>query len=323
MNRVADSMLKPKQHYQLLLKLILPILSPCPYFQVKIERMSKKVITTKQKKLGVVLSGGGARGLAHIGVLKVFEEANIQISAISGCSIGGLIGALYAKGVPIAEIEAIAKKYTNIREMVKLVDRTPKRRGLIVGNRLRNFLSTLISKEEDIGDTRIPLILNAVDLVTSREVALTNGSLLDAVMATIAVPGFFAPVNINEYQLIDGGVLDNLPIKHLTTPTVEVIIAVDVHPDTTNEIPWQFSKEKPHFPIPLPDFFLDFYRAQLIMVTELTENNLQKFPPNLLIRPDMPSEITMFLGFERAQEIIDCGETAARTHLKKVMDLLH
>ncbi|MDP3449646.1 MAG: patatin-like phospholipase family protein, partial [Anaerolineaceae bacterium] len=107
----------------------------------------------KQKKLGLALSGGGARGFAHIGVLKVLTEENIQVSCLSGTSMGGLVGTLYAIGYTAKEIEKIAVKHTTLREMINLVDRTPHRRGLILGQRLRNLFAQLIGKDTSFSDT--------------------------------------------------------------------------------------------------------------------------------------------------------------------------
>ncbi len=285
--------------------------------------MTDNLSQKRQRKLGLALSGGGARGLAHIGILKVLNEENIQVSSISGCSMGGLVSSLFAIGYSAKEIENIVIKHTTVREMINLVDRTPRRRGLIVGGRLRSLLAQLIGKDTTFNDTLIPLSLNAVDLITSKEAVLTEGNLLDAVMATIAIPGFFAPVNIKKMQLIDGGTLDNLPVKNVKLFSPDVVMAVDVHPDTTREVPWQFAGQKVRFPLPLPDFFLDFYRAQLIMITKLTELNLIQDRPDLLIRTNLPSEITMFYGYQKADKIIAQGEKSMRKNLDQLKSMLY
>lgn len=284
--------------------------------------MTDITFAQNQKSLGLALSGGGARGLAHVGVLKVLTDEKIHISSLSGCSMGGLVSALFAIGYSAKEIEDIAIKHTTVREMINLVDRTPRRRGLIVGHRLRNLLAQLIGKDTTFRDTLIPLSLNAVDLITSQEAVLTEGNILDAVMSTIAVPGFFAPVNIGEMQLIDGGSLNNLPMSNLKRFAPDISLAVDVHPDTTREVPWQFAKQKVRFPLPVPDFFLDFYRAQMIMITRLTELNLVQDKPNLLIRPELPPEITMFYGYQKADKIIAQGEKSMRKNIDKLKTLL-
>jgi NTE family protein len=286
--------------------------------------MNSNLIRTnsKQKTLGLALSGGGARGLAHVGILKVLEQNQIIVSFISGCSMGGLIGAFYALGLSLEEIEKIVLKHTSVREMINIVDRTPRRRGLIVGHRLKSVLAGIIGKDTQFSDTKIPFVVNAVDLISSREVVLSEGNLLDAVMATIAVPGVFAPVNIGNMQLIDGGMLNNLPINNLLAMKPDISLAINVHPDIYHEIPVQFSQSKSRYPFPIPDFLLDLYRAELIMSSRLTELSLEVDQPSLLIQPSLPPEINTFYGYQRAQKIIALGEEAARSHLPQLRKLL-
>lgn len=282
---------------------------------------TRKLIS--QKTLGLALGGGGARGLAHIGVLKGFTAQQITVSCISGCSMGGLVGSLYALGFTISELEQIALKHTGLREMINLVDRTPSRRGLIVGQRLRSLLEKIIGKETKFSDTTIPVSLNATDLISSKEITLSDGNLVDAIMATIAIPGFFAPVPMNGQLLVDGGTLNNLPVQNLIEFKPDVSIAVDVHPDVKNEIPWQISGQKPRILFPMPDYFFDYYRAQLIMISQLTENKLEKYKPSMLIRPVLPSEITMFSGYQQASLIIEAGMASVTKNMDQIKALLH
>lgn len=282
---------------------------------------TRKLIS--QKTLGLALGGGGARGLAHIGVLKGFIAQQITVSCISGCSMGGLVGSLYALGFTISELEQIALKHTGLREMINLVDRTPSRRGLIVGQRLRSLLEKIIGKETKFSDTTIPVSLNATDLISSKEITLSDGNLVDAIMATIAIPGFFAPVPMNGQLLVDGGTLNNLPVQNLIEFKPDVSIAVDVHPDVKNEIPWQISGQKPRILFPMPDYFFDYYRAQLIMISQLTENKLEKYKPSMLIRPVLPSEITMFSGYQQASLIIEAGMASVIKNMDQIKALLH
>jgi NTE family protein len=280
-------------------------------------------MNTKQKSLGLVLSGGGARGFAHIGVLKVLLENNIKISAISGCSMGGLLAALYACGISIYDIENIAMRFSSVTEMIRLVDRSPKRRGLIVGHRVRSFINRYIADTITFKELKLPLFLTSVDLITSKVVVLNKGNLLDSIMATIALPGFFAPVAIDDKLLVDGGVLDNLPSKPLNGLHLDKTIAVDVHVDTYNSRPFYLSDDKRKGSVSLPDFFWDFYQAEMIMVSEITRRNNEETPVDYLIRPDIPSEITMFLGFQKVKEIISAGEEKARQVLPEIIDSLY
>lgn len=271
---------------------------------------------SKQKELGIVLSGGGARGLAHIGILKVLEKEKIKISCISGCSMGGLVGAVYALTNSVDQVEEIFLRHTSLRALISIVDRSPRRRGLIIGKRLRNLISNIIGEKTTFADLKIPLVVNAVDLITSQEITFTEGNLVDAVMSTISIPGFFAPVSVGNYQLIDGGMLNNLPVSNVKIFNPEVVLAVDAHPDIVREKPWQFSSTKPRWAGAVPDYVLDFYRAEMIMSYYLTDFFLVRFPPDLYIRPKLPPEITTFYGYHHALALIKNGEKAMQKNLE-------
>jgi len=268
-----------------------------------------------QKELGIVLSGGGARGITHIGILKVLEKEKINISCISGCSMGGLVGAVYALTNSVNQVEEVFLRHTSLRELINIVDRSPRRRGLIIGKRLRNLISNIIGEKTTFADLKIPLVVNAVDLITSQEITFSEGNLVDAVMSTISIPGFFAPVSIGNYQLIDGGMLNNLPVSNVKIFNPEVVLAVDAHPDIVREKPWQFSSTKPRWAAAVPDYILDFYRAEMIMSYYLTDFFLARFQPDIYIRPKLPSEITTFYGYHHASKLISLGEKAMQKNL--------
>lgn len=272
-------------------------------------------------KIGLARSGGGARGMAHLGVLKVFEEAGIPINCIGGASMGGLIAAAYACGVPLAVIEERALQLSRPRELIRLLDLSKERRGLFEGQRLRDYLADLFL-ERYFESTRIPLVITCVDIVESREVVLTSGLVFPAVMATITVPGLFKPVEMGPYRLVDGGVLNNLPVNRVRELGADLVIAVDVQLNPYREKPWQDLPEKPRFPVPLPDFFLDFYRSELIMIAELTRIHLEQCPPELLLSPRIAPDIDMFLGFPRIPEAIAAGEACARQALPEIERLM-
>jgi NTE family protein len=267
------------------------------------------------------MSGGGARGLAHVGILKVLGAAGIPIDCVSGTSMGGLIAAAYACGIPVSEIEEMALRLSHPRELVKLLDVSTQRRGLLEGARVRDFLARLFI-DQNIENLPIRLALPAVDLVQSREIVFTSGLVLPAVLATIAVPGLFPPVQIGAYRLVDGGVLNNLPVDRVRELGADIVIAIDVQFNPYTEKPWQDLPERPHFPVPLPDFFLDFYRAQLIMIAELTKAHMETCPPDLLLHPPIPPDLDIFLGFPRIPEAIAAGEECARQALPKIRRLI-
>lgn len=271
-------------------------------------------------KLGLALSGGGARGLAHIGVLKTLCKAGIQIDCISGTSMGGLIAAAFACGIPLSEIEQKALQLSSIRELIKLVDIAGERRGLLQGAKVRDFLVDLFL-DRNFESTKIALALPAVDLISAKEIVFRNGLIFPAVMATTAVPALFQPYEWNEYRLVDGGVINNLPVDLVRDLGADRIIAVDVQMNPEIEKPWQDQQEGERFPIPVPGFFLDFYRVELIMISVITQLRMKECQPDLLLRPDIPASVTMFLGFSRIPEIITAGERCAEEWLPEIIRL--
>jgi len=276
----------------------------------------------KSKKVGLALSGGGARGLAHIGVLKVLEKAGVPISMVAGTSMGGLVAAAYAAGFTIAEMEDRALRFSHLRELMKLIDLTPQRRGLLEGQKVRNYIKDWLGERLTFADLLMPTTLTAVDLVSGNEILLSSGPILPAVFATIAIPGIFKPVIESGQLLVDGGVLDNLPVMPVQKMGANFVIAVDVHLYPQNYRHVNHPSRRHHWPIPLPEFFNDFYLSELIMIGELTRHNLEVAKPDIIIEPEIPPEISMLFGFHRAEEIIHAGEVAAREKLGEIITLI-
>ena len=183
-------------------------------------------------KIGLVLSGGGSRGLAHIGVLKVLHREQIPIDFIVGTSMGGLIGVLYALGLtPNQIMNRLDIPAPTPLENVKMLTSRARQR------RWRKRLAGLVG-DKTFADLQLPLILMAVDMISGEEVALREGPLLPALLATSAVPGVFPPVNLNGQQLADGGVIDSLATHMAVKQGAERMIAVDVHPALESETLW-------------------------------------------------------------------------------------
>ncbi len=211
-----------------------------------------------RRKVALVLGGGGARGLSHIGVLKVLEEAQIPIDLIVGSSIGALVGAAYAI-LPEADslrnrVVEVFETDARVQEAFKILEKiphhvTPKsdllsRLGEIAAKEIVfNMLlvkKALLSEEEfrccvepyvtdiDLADTRIPFAATAVDLISGHKVTLQEGPLIPAVMASCAVPGFMPPVCWQDMQLVDGGVVDPVPAAAAREKGAHTVIGVDV-----------------------------------------------------------------------------------------------
>ncbi|MCW8966491.1 MAG: patatin-like phospholipase family protein, partial [Candidatus Pacearchaeota archaeon] len=175
-----------------------------------------------QKKLGLVLGGGGAKGYAHIGVLKFLEENNIKPNYVVGTSIGAIVGALYCLGYSAKQIEQTAKEI----KFRQLFDITLPKKGLIKGEKIERYLRHLFENKK-IEDLQKPFFAVAVDINEFQEIIFNKGDLTKAVRASISIPGIFHPVKNKNRILVDGGVLNNLPIDVLKKKT-EKIITVDL-----------------------------------------------------------------------------------------------
>jgi NTE family protein len=277
----------------------------------------------------LALGGGGARGAAHIGVARVLEREGFNIRAIAGTSAGGLVGALLAAGYTSFQIEELLSELNNPR----LFSRGPNDGPALLG--LQGLNQILL---DEIGNRtfeqlRIPFACTAVDLRSSQEVILAQGSLLEAVLATVAVPGIFPPRQIGEYLLVDGSVLDPVPVAlaRWLAPTLP-IIAVCLHPapEKWAHIPSQFSfPENAPIPRPLLEQFakMRFGQAFQIFVNSidtsarmLTELRLQQEHPDIIIRPD----VVKYGMLDRVNlaELVQLGEEATLQALPEIRQAL-
>jgi NTE family protein len=184
----------------------------------------------KEYKIGVALSGGGAKGIAHLGVLKALEEMKLKIDMISGVSVGAIIGALYADGHSTEDISKFFKK-TSLFQMVSL--NLPKNGGLANTDRFKNQLGNML-KAKTFEELTIPLIINATELNEGKNVFFSTGELLTPIIASASVPIFFNPANINGKLYVDGGMFCNLPASVLKEKC-EIVIGIHVNPISPQE----------------------------------------------------------------------------------------
>lgn len=175
------------------------------------------------KKIGLVLGGGASRGFAHLGVLKVLEENHIPIDIVTGCSMGAIIGGLYATGSDLD----ILSKYSIAFDMKKYIDFSIKTGGFIEGKKVEGLLK-LLTKSMRIEQAKIPFACVAVDVCTGKLVTFTRGPMYRAIRASISMPGIFAPYKLDGGLYIDGGVLDRLPMQAARDLGADIVIAVDV-----------------------------------------------------------------------------------------------
>jgi len=174
-------------------------------------------------RIGLALGGGAAKGIAHIGVLKAFEEEQIKIHCISGTSVGALVASYHAFGRPAESILTICSTLN----LSKIIDFTLERGGLFSTKTIREMI------HRDLGDCRIedadiPLAICATDIETGEQLIFRKGNLADAVCASMAVPGLFVPVEVDGRTLVDGGLVENVPISPLKQMDAGIIVAIDL-----------------------------------------------------------------------------------------------
>ncbi|MDL1956729.1 MAG: patatin-like phospholipase family protein [Candidatus Desulfofervidus auxilii] len=257
----------------------------------------------KKPKIGLALSGGAARGLAHIGVLKALEEMNIKIDFIAGTSMGALIGALYASGLSAKEIEKLALEI-GFKKMLRLFISIPSSTGLISGKNIENYLISIIG-DIDFSKLKIPFLAVATDIETGKVVKLNKGSVIKAIRASIAIPGIFSPIEWNNHLLVDGGVTTPLPIGLVKEMGANKVIAVNV-------IPRSLKIEHSTQEWSLINIIM---QSLLILENVLIEIEIKKQKPDYLIEPDVAS-IGVF-DFHRGKEAIEIGYEAAKAVFKK------
>jgi NTE family protein len=176
--------------------------------------------------VGLALGSGAARGLAHIGVLKYLEENSIDVGWIAGSSIGALVGAAYAVGISSHEMIQIIE-HLDWKFMVKHFSPTFATRGMVSGHSLISFFHSLLG-DTKIEDLKIPFRAIATDIHTGERVVISKGSLVDAVRASISIPVIFQPIKIAQHTLVDGGLVDPVPVEVVRQIGATSVVAVSV-----------------------------------------------------------------------------------------------
>lgn len=175
----------------------------------------------------LALGGGGARGVAHVGVLKVLEEAGIRVRAIAGTSIGAWVGGLYAAGRVEGWVEIV--RDMNWQGILRFLDPTLPRTALFAGRKLRALMEELLGGRRRIEDLDIPFRAVATDLLNRQEVWIDRGDLVTAVAASTAIPGVFQPVRLSDTWLVDGGLLAPVPVRAARDLGGGPVVAVDLN----------------------------------------------------------------------------------------------
>jgi NTE family protein len=278
-------------------------------------------------KIGLVLGGGGSRGIAHVGVLQVLVREGIPIDCIVGTSMGGVVGTLFALGYSLDEVTDGMRNAAPANPMLNLKGLSARARQRIVRSLLAEAL-----EGKTFDDLQIPVSLMAVDMVQGREVALSQGALMPAVLATIALPAVFPFVELDGMQLADGGVIDPLATHVAFAQGMDKVIAVDVHPPLNTDEPWTdpvsaftgfqlpFGRSNASNGPKKPGMLAALWRASCVMAWYLHATRLEAHPPDVLLRPKVESYSTM--DFRDISGPLEAGIAEAEAYLPALKALV-
>lgn len=252
-----------------------------------------------QPKIGLALGAGAARGLAHLGVLRVLEKYSIPISLITGCSIGALVGSLYACGLGADFLI----KFAGELQARSWIDLCMPRTGLISGKKVQGLLK-LLTRDRSFEDLPLPFAALATDIERGEAVVLRKGKLAPAVRASISIPVVFKPVSLGGRLLVDGGVVDQVPVDLAREMGAQYVIAVDVSANDTYQ--------------PVKNIFDIMFQTLEIMGKRNLRPGLEA--ADVLVQPEV-GHISL-AHFHRVEELVAQGERAAEAVAGKLKALL-
>ena len=247
----------------------------------------------KKQKIGLALGGGAARGFAHIGVIKALEEFEIPIDLISGTSIGSFIGALYSAG-NLKEFEKeIRSKNSFMRDVLLKLDPTFPKLSLMNGNEVIKIFKSL-SSARTFEDLSIPLTTVTTGIEKNEKIECSDGDLINAIRASIAIPGVLSPVYINQRLCVDGGLVDPVPVESLYKMGADITIAVNLYGLYSSK----HSQENYNI-IDIVD------RSAKIILNNIAQLSFKIHSPDILIEPP----IDEFKGwdFHKSSDLIEIG----------------
>ncbi|MCR2820831.1 patatin-like phospholipase family protein [Lederbergia panacisoli] len=249
----------------------------------------------KAPKIGLALGSGGARGFAHLGVLKALKDHSIPIHMIAGSSMGALVGCFYAFG---HDLDQIIKLSTAFKRKYYL-DFTVPKMGFIAGNRVKNLID-LFMHGKNLEDLQIPVCVVATDLKTGEKIEFKKGHIASIVRASIAIPGIFIPEKLNGRLLVDGGVADRVPVSSVKKMGADLVISSDVAGvNAEAEISTVY------------DVIM-----QSLDILQMEIGTAREFESDIMIHP--PVELFSARAFKNIDEIINIGEVET---LKKIPEI--
>lgn len=265
---------------------------------------------SKSKKVGLVLGSGAARGMAHIGVLDILEREGIAIDMIAGTSAGAAVGALYAQGKNADEIISIALALERYR-LTRFIDPSLPRSGLIKGKKIKGLMASFIGGDIKFSDLKIPFACVAADIDTGEEVVIDRGSVPEAVRASISLPAIFAVVKRSGRYLVDGGLVNPVPVSVLRKMGADLIIAVNVIPEVSDRVHYRENEKKSGKE---PSIIHVLMQSLFINAYSLVVSSMEG--ADIVIEPHLNH-----IGagdFHQAQECIRVGRLAARNAVPEI-----
>ncbi|HSV88092.1 MAG TPA: patatin-like phospholipase family protein [Bacteroidales bacterium] len=278
------------------------------------------------KSVALVLSSGGSRGLAHIGVINELVKQGFQITSVSGSSIGSVIGGLHAMG-KLQEYTKWVSAF-NRRDVWGFMDFTVTNHGILKGERVFDRMKTIIP-DINIEDMPIPFSAVATDIINGREVVFTKGSFYNAIRASIAIPAVFTPVRYNDTILVDGGVLTPIPIDQVERKKGDLLVVVNLYGEKPFDSPKEKDADKSNLKglikamsvlISTGDkYSMGYYsllsRSTSIMIHRIAQMSIDKHKPDLVV--NIPHNLASTFDFFKAKELIELGSVLTNEALNK------
>ena len=280
------------------------------------------------KQVSLVLSGGGARGIAHIGVIEELEKRGFTIKSIAGTSMGAVVGGIYAVG-KLQEYKNWLYTLDKL-DVFKLVDFTLSSQGLIKGDKVFKKMKEFIP-DMNIEELKIHYTATATDIINKKEIVFTKGSIYEAIRASTAIPSVITPVKKDNALLVDGGVMNNVPINHVKRTRNDILIVVYVNAHIPVDKPFISKKEKEkkqsiylkkinqfqdqlhliHPKSKQEKFgYFDLINQSISLLTDhISRLSIEKYPPDILI--EVSHDVCGTYDFYRAEELVEIGRYAA------------
>ncbi len=315
-----------------------------------------EILTPSRKTVGLVLGSGSSRGWAHIGAIEALEEENIPIDVIAGCSIGSYVGALYATGSLSSLKEFVIRM--DGKKVFSYFDVVFPRSGLLNGTKKVSELFSMHTDVETFEALNIPLMMVATDLHKGDKVVLKSGNLVKALRATMSLPGLFAPARLKDRWLVDGGLVDPVPVGVARAMGADVVIAVDLNSgivsrektqneqdDTEKAVVEAEKRPKSEMLRKLSDFYenaeagfknkvnellkrevstpdiMETVMTSIhIMQERITRINLAVEPPDILVQPRL-AELSM-MDFDQVEHAINEGYIGVMEKIEDIRALM-